>query len=136
MPKAPRASKIPSPARRAPKRQRGGRAPAPVGPGMRVGNPATQKKPSRATKASSDQGTSTGSSRSGGRSGGARWRRAFESEFSQLSKAKSVADCLLAALSGDVSHVHGPYYPEVAEVIGDLLKESLQNLDSLLFDDD
>ena len=63
-------------------------------------------------------------------------RRAFESEFSQLSKAKSVADCLLSALSGDANHVHGPYYPEVAEVIGDLLKESLQNLDSVLFDDD
>jgi hypothetical protein len=52
-------------------------------------------------------------------------------QLSNLGKAESVLRCL--ALSMDCQPLeHGsPYYPDVAEVVGDLVKRSLVDLDTL-----
>jgi hypothetical protein len=57
---------------------------------------------------------------------------AIEAERSNLGKAESVLGCLSIALEyGDTESPLGPYYPDVAQVARDLVRRSINGLDSL-----
>jgi hypothetical protein len=62
-------------------------------------------------------------------------QEAIEAERGNLSKAESVLGCLTIALEyGDTESTSGPYYPDVAEVARDLVRQSINGLDSLILE--
>jgi hypothetical protein len=59
-------------------------------------------------------------------------QEAIEAERGNLAKAESVLGCLTIALEyGDTESTSGPYFPDVAEVARDLVRRSINGLDSL-----
>jgi hypothetical protein len=57
---------------------------------------------------------------------------AIETERGNLAKAESVLGCLTIAMEyADTDSATGPYYPDVAQVARDLVRQSINALDSL-----
>lgn len=59
---------------------------------------------------------------------------AIEAERGNLAKADSVLGCLAASMECETDPVTGPYYPDVAEVARDLVRQSINRLDSLVLE--
>jgi hypothetical protein len=57
---------------------------------------------------------------------------AIETERDNLSKAESVLGCLAIAMEYEADSVDGPYYPDVAQLARDLVRQSINGLDSLV----
>jgi hypothetical protein len=56
---------------------------------------------------------------------------AIENERDNLSKAESVLGCLAIAMEYEADSVNGPYYPDVAQLARELVRKSINGLDSL-----
>jgi hypothetical protein len=56
---------------------------------------------------------------------------AIEAERGSLSKAESLLGCLAISLEHEADPATAPYYPDVAGLARDLLKQSIDRLDSL-----
>jgi len=56
---------------------------------------------------------------------------AIEIERGNLSKAESVLGCLAIAMEYEADSVSGPYYPDVAQLARELVRQSINGLDSL-----
>lgn len=59
---------------------------------------------------------------------------AIEAERGNLAKAESVLGCLAASMECETDPVTGPYYPDVAEVARELVRQSINRLDSLVLE--
>jgi hypothetical protein len=57
---------------------------------------------------------------------------AIEIERGNLSKAESVLGCLAISMEYETDSVNGPYYPDVAEVAREMVRQSINGLDSLV----
>jgi hypothetical protein len=57
---------------------------------------------------------------------------AIEIERDNLSKADSVLGCLVASMEHETDSATKPYYPDVAQLARDLLRQSINGLDSLV----
>jgi hypothetical protein len=57
---------------------------------------------------------------------------AIELERGNLSKAEAVLGCLAIAMEYETDSVNGPYYPDVAQLARELVKQSINGLDSLV----
>jgi hypothetical protein len=57
---------------------------------------------------------------------------AIEIERGNLAKAESVLGCLIASMEYEADSADRPYYPDVAELARDLVKQSIKGLDSLV----
>jgi hypothetical protein len=57
---------------------------------------------------------------------------AIENERGNLSKAESVLGCLAIAMEYEADSVDGPYYPDVAQLARELVRQSIHGLDSLV----
>ena len=56
---------------------------------------------------------------------------AIEAERGSLSKAESLLGCLAISMEHETDPATAPYYPDVAGLARDLLKQSIDRLDSL-----
>ncbi len=56
---------------------------------------------------------------------------AIEEERGSLSKAESLLGCLAISMEHETDPATAPYYPDVAGLARDLLKQSINRLDSL-----
>jgi hypothetical protein len=56
---------------------------------------------------------------------------AIENERSNLSRAEAVLGCLAISMESEPDPVNGPYYPEVAQLARELVRQSINGLDSL-----
>jgi hypothetical protein len=56
---------------------------------------------------------------------------AIENERSNLSRAEAVLGCLAISMESQPDPVDGPYYPEVAQLARELVRQSINGLDSL-----
>jgi hypothetical protein len=56
---------------------------------------------------------------------------AIEAERGNLSKAESVLGCLAIAMEYETDSVDGPHYPDVAQIAREMVRQSINNLDSL-----
>jgi hypothetical protein len=56
---------------------------------------------------------------------------AIENERSNLSRAEAVLGCLAISMESQPDPVNGPYYPEVAQLARELVRQSINGLDSL-----
>jgi hypothetical protein len=56
---------------------------------------------------------------------------AIETERDNLSMAESVLGCLAISMEYEADSVTGPYYPDVAQLARDLVRKSINALDSL-----
>ncbi len=56
---------------------------------------------------------------------------AIENERSTLSKAESVLGCLAIAMENETDTLNRPYYPDVAQLARELVRQSINGLDSL-----
>jgi len=59
-------------------------------------------------------------------------REAIETERGNLAKAESLLGCLMISMEYETDSVTGPYYPDVAEIARDLVKNSVDGLDKYL----
>jgi hypothetical protein len=57
---------------------------------------------------------------------------AIETERDNLSKAESVLGCLAIAMEYETDSVNGPYYPHVAQLAREMVRQSINGLDSLV----
>jgi hypothetical protein len=57
---------------------------------------------------------------------------AIETERGNLSKAESLLGCLAISMEYDTDPATSPYYPDVAQIARDLVRQSLNGLDSLV----
>ena len=57
---------------------------------------------------------------------------AIETERGNLSKAESVLGCLAIAMEYETDSVNGPHYPDVAQIVQELVRKSIDGLDSLV----
>jgi hypothetical protein len=57
---------------------------------------------------------------------------AIEDERGNLSKAESLLGCLAIAMEYEADSDNGPHYPDVAELARELVRQSINNLDSLV----
>jgi hypothetical protein len=57
---------------------------------------------------------------------------AIEAERGNLSKAESLLGCLMIAMEYETDSMTAPYYPDVAQVARDLVRQSINGLDSLV----
>jgi hypothetical protein len=57
---------------------------------------------------------------------------AIETERGNLSKAESVLGCLVISMEYEADSVNRPYYPDVAQLARELVKQSINGLDSLV----
>ena len=57
---------------------------------------------------------------------------AIETERGNLSKAESVLGCLAIAMEYEADSVDGPHYPDVAQIARELVRQSINGLDSLV----
>lgn len=57
---------------------------------------------------------------------------AIENERSNLSRAESVLGCLAISMESETDSVNGPYYPDVAQLARELVRQSINGLDSLM----
>jgi hypothetical protein len=56
---------------------------------------------------------------------------AIETERANLSTAESVLGCLAIAMEYETDSIKGPHYPDVAQLARELLRKSINGLDSL-----
>jgi hypothetical protein len=56
---------------------------------------------------------------------------AIETERDNLSTAESVLGCLAISMEYEADSVTGPYYPDVAQLARELVRKSINGLDSL-----
>ena len=56
---------------------------------------------------------------------------AIESERDNLSRAESVLGCLAMSMEYDADSPNKPYYPDVAQLARELIRQSINGLDSL-----
>jgi hypothetical protein len=56
---------------------------------------------------------------------------AIEMERDNLSTAESVLGCLAISMEYEADSVNGPYYPDVAQLARELVRKSINGLDSL-----
>jgi hypothetical protein len=56
---------------------------------------------------------------------------AIEIERANLSKAESVLGCLMISMEYDADSANKPYYPDVAQLARELVRQSINGLDSL-----
>ena len=56
---------------------------------------------------------------------------AIETERGNLSRAESVLGCLAISMEYDADSAHRPYYPDVAQLARELVRQSINGLDSL-----
>ena len=56
---------------------------------------------------------------------------AIETERGNLSKAESVLGCLVISMEYDTDSVNKPYYPDVAQLAREMIRRSINGLDSL-----
>ena len=56
---------------------------------------------------------------------------AIETERGNLSKAESVLGCLVIAMEYDTDSLDTPYYPDVAQLAREMVRRSINDLDSL-----
>lgn len=56
---------------------------------------------------------------------------AIETERGNLAKAESLLGCLVISMEYGTDSVTGPYYPDVAQMARDLVRQSINGLDSL-----
>ena len=56
---------------------------------------------------------------------------AIETERDNLSTAESVLGCLAISMEYEADYVTGPYYPDVAQLARELVRKSINGLDSL-----
>jgi len=56
---------------------------------------------------------------------------AIETERGNLSKAESVLGCLVVSMEYEPDSVNKPYYPDVAQLARELIRQSINGLDSL-----
>ena len=56
---------------------------------------------------------------------------AIEIERANLSKAESVLGCLAMSMEYDADSANKPYYPDVAQLARELVRQSINGLDSL-----
>jgi hypothetical protein len=59
---------------------------------------------------------------------------AIEAERGNLSKAESVLGCLAIAMEYETDTVKGPYYPDVAQLARELVRQSINSLDSIVLE--
>jgi hypothetical protein len=57
---------------------------------------------------------------------------AIEIERANLSKAESVLGCLAISMEYDADSANKPYYPDVAQLARELVRQSINGLDSLV----
>jgi hypothetical protein len=57
---------------------------------------------------------------------------AIETERGNLCKAESVLGCLAIAMEYETDSANGPHYPDVAELARELVRQSINGLDSLV----
>jgi hypothetical protein len=57
---------------------------------------------------------------------------AIEIERANLSKAESVLGCLAVSMEYEADTDHKPYYPDVAQLARELVRQSINGLDSLV----
>jgi hypothetical protein len=57
---------------------------------------------------------------------------AIEIERGNLSKAESVLGCLAISMEYETDSADGPYYPDVAQLARELVRKSINGLDSLV----
>lgn len=57
---------------------------------------------------------------------------AIEIERGNLSKAESVLGCLAISMEYEADSVNKPYYPDVAQLARELVRQSINGLDSLV----
>src|SRR6266404_4631176 len=57
---------------------------------------------------------------------------AIEDERGNLSKAESVLGCLAIAMEYEADSVNGPHYPDVAQLAREMVRQSINSLDSLV----
>src|SRR5271155_4085017 len=57
---------------------------------------------------------------------------AIETERGNLSKAESVLGCLAISMEYDADSAFKPYYPDVAQLARELVRQSINGLDSLV----
>jgi hypothetical protein len=57
---------------------------------------------------------------------------AIEIERGNLSKVESVLGCLVISMESETDPVTGPHYPDVAEIARDMVRKSINGLDSLV----
>ena len=57
---------------------------------------------------------------------------AIEAERGNLSRAESVLGCLAISMEYDADSVNKPYYPDVAQLARELVRQSINGLDSLV----
>jgi len=57
---------------------------------------------------------------------------AIETERGNLSKAESVLGCLAIAMEYEADSIDGPHYPDVAQIARELVRQSINGLDSLV----
>jgi hypothetical protein len=56
---------------------------------------------------------------------------AIENERSNLSRAEAVLGCLAISMEYEPDAANGPYYPDVAQLARELVRQSINGLDSL-----
>jgi hypothetical protein len=56
---------------------------------------------------------------------------AIETERGNLSKAESVLGCLVISMEYDTDSINKPYYPDVAQLAREMVRRSINGLDSL-----
>src|SRR5271169_6190079 len=56
---------------------------------------------------------------------------AIEAERGNLAKAESLLGCLVISMEYGTDSATGPYYPDVAQIACDLVRQSINGLDSL-----
>lgn len=56
---------------------------------------------------------------------------AIETERDNLARADSLLGCLVIAMESESDSVTAPYYPDVAQMARDLVRKSMNGLDSL-----
>lgn len=57
---------------------------------------------------------------------------AIETERGNLSKAESVLGCLVISMEYETEALDKPYYPDVAQLARELVRQSINGLDSLV----
>jgi hypothetical protein len=57
---------------------------------------------------------------------------AIEVQRGNLAKAESVLGCLVTSMEYETDSVNRPYYPDVAQLARELVKEAINGLDSLM----
>lgn len=62
-------------------------------------------------------------------------RQYLQFELTEMERARSVVDCLVAAMRDGRADSRDPYYPDVALVASQMMSKSIVNMNNLLLDD-